>query len=286
VNQRLFYALATGDIRPLVRALEATYRRPRAAQWVNFLRSHDELDLGRLTEPQRQRVFEAFGPSKDMQLYDRGIRRRLAPMLDNDRRRMELAFSLLFTLPGTPMLQYGDEIGIGDDLSLPERECARTPMQWSSEKHGGFSTADKTVRPVVSDPVFGYQRVNVEAQRRDPQSFVNWVERKIRMRRECPEISWGDWRILDPRAQGVLVMRYDWSGNTLVIVHNLTSKSRVARLDVQAAGSRHLTDLLWTNDNRADEGGRHEIQLEPYAYRWFRSRGPDRNVPRGPEAAA
>ena len=280
VNQRLFYGLASGDIRPLVRALEGTYRRPHAAQWVNFLRSHDELDLGRLTGAQRERVFEAFGPSKEMQLYDRGIRRRLAPMLDNDRRRMELAFSLLFTLPGTPMLQYGDEIGIGDDLSLPERECARTPMQWSGEKHGGFSTAARTVRPVISDPIFGYQRVNVEAQRRDPQSFVNWVERKIRMRRECPEISWGDWRILDAGVPGVLVMRYDWSGSTLVIVHNFTAKSRIARLDVQAAGTQALTDLLWTNDNRADENGRYEIQLEPYAYRWFRGRGMDRSVPR------
>ena len=105
VNQRLFYALASGDVRPLVRAPEATYRRPAAAQWVNFLRSHDELDLGRLTDTQRQRVFDAFGPSKAMQLYDRGIRERLAPMLENDRRRLELAFSLLFTLPGTPMLQ-------------------------------------------------------------------------------------------------------------------------------------------------------------------------------------
>jgi maltose alpha-D-glucosyltransferase/alpha-amylase len=129
VNQRLFHAMATGDIAPLVRALESTFKRPQAAQWVNFLRSHDELDLGRLSVAQRRRVFEAFGPSKDMQLYDRGIRRRLAPMLDNDRRRLELAFSLLFTLPGTPMLQYGDEIGMGDDLSLPERECARTPMR-------------------------------------------------------------------------------------------------------------------------------------------------------------
>ncbi len=208
VNQRLFYALATGDIRPLVRALEATYKRPQAAQWVNFLRSHDELDLGRLTPAQRQKVFAAFGPAKEMQLYDRGIRRRLAPMLDNDRRRLELAFSLLFTLPGTPMLQYGDEIGIGEDLTLPERESARTPMQWSSGKNGGFTTADRPVRPVVSDPIYGYQRVNVEAQRRDPQSLVNWLERKIRMRKECPEISWGDWRILDPGTSGVLVMQY------------------------------------------------------------------------------
>jgi maltose alpha-D-glucosyltransferase/alpha-amylase len=280
VNQRLFYALATGDIRPLVRALEATYRRPQAAQWVNFLRSHDELDLGRLTDAQRQKVFAAFGPTKEMQLYDRGIRRRLAPMLDNDRRRLELAFSLLFTLPGTPMLQYGDEIGIGEDLSLPERECARTPMQWSPEKHGGFTTAARPVRPVVSDPIYGYQRVNVETQRRDPHSMVNWVERKIRMRRECPEISWGDWKILDPGTTGVLVMRYHWRGHTLVIVHNITSSSRVARLDASVAGGVALTDLLWTNDSDADEHGRHHIQLEPYGYRWFRGRGMDRSVPR------
>jgi maltose alpha-D-glucosyltransferase/alpha-amylase len=280
VNQRLFYAMASGDVRPLVRALEATYHRPPAAQWVNFLRSHDELDLGRLTGTQRQRVFDAFGPAKEMQLYDRGIRRRLAPMLDNDRRRIELAFSLLFTLPGTPMLQYGDEIGIGDDLSLPEREAARTPMQWSGEKQGGFSTADRTVRPVISDPIYGYHRVSVEAQRRDPHSLVNWVERKIRMRRECPEISWGDWKILDPGTPGVLLMRYDWHGHTLIIVHNFTPKSRVARLDAATAGSVFLTDLLWTNDSEADENGRHLIQLDPYAYRWFRGRGMDRNVPR------
>ena len=280
VNQRLFYAMATGDIRPLVRALEATYKRPHAAQWVNFLRSHDELDLGRLTPAQRQRVFDAFGPSKDMQLYDRGIRRRLAPMLDNDRHRLELAFSLLFTLPGTPMLQYGDEIGIGDDLSLPERECARTPMQWSSDKNGGFSSADRTVRPVISDPIYGYQRVNVEVQRRNPQSLLNWVERKIRMRRECPEISWGDWRILDPGTPGVLVMRYDFGGHTLVIVHNFTAKSRVARLDAGDVGANRLIDLLWSNDNDPDENGRHAIQLEPYAYRWFRARGVDRMVAR------
>jgi maltose alpha-D-glucosyltransferase / alpha-amylase len=280
VNQRLFYALATGDIRPLVRALQATYDRPAAAQWVNFLRSHDELDLGRLTESQRRRVFAAFGPSKEMQLYERGIRRRLAPMLENDRRRIELAFSLLFTLPGTPMLQFGDEIGLGDDLSLPEREAARTPMQWSADQHGGFSTAERTVRPVIADPVYGYHRVNVEMQRRDPQSLLNWMERKIRMRRECPEISWGDWRIIDPGAPGVLVMRYDWRGHTLVIVHNFTTKSVVARFDVSVVGCPVLTDLLANNHSEADDNGRHAVQLEPYGYRWFRSRGVDRNVPR------
>ncbi len=271
VNQRLFYAMAAGDIKPLVRALEATAHHPPAAQWVNFLRSHDELDLGRLTPAQRQRVFDAFGPEKDMQLYDRGIRRRLTPMLDNNRLRLELAFSLLFTLPGTPMLQYGDEIGLGDDLSLPERECARTPMQWTADKHGGFSTARRTVRPVIADPIYGYKRVNVEAQRRDPHSLLNWVERKIRMRKECPEISWGGWEFVDVKAPSVLAMRYDWQGHTLFIVHNFSEKPQALDVDARVAGERVLVDLLATNDSRANDHGRHLIDLGPYGYRWYRA---------------
>jgi maltose alpha-D-glucosyltransferase/alpha-amylase len=280
VNQRLFYSLATGDLKPLVHALEATKDRPRAAQWVHFLRSHDELDLGRLTDGQREKVFAAFGPSRDMQLYNRGIRRRLAPMLNNDRRRLELALSLLFTLPGTPMLQYGDEIGMGDDLSLPERECARTPMQWSADKHGGFSLAKRTVLPVITDPIYGYKRVNVEAERRDAHSLLNWVERKIRMRKECPEISWGDWKILETNAPDVLTMQYDWRDHSLLVLHNFADEPRAVRIPARTPGSDVLVDLLASNDSHADEHGSHEIELEPYAYRWFRGRGLDRNVPR------
>jgi maltose alpha-D-glucosyltransferase / alpha-amylase len=284
VNQRVFYALATGDIKPLVRALEDTYKRPPAAQWVNFLRSHDELDLGRLTDTQRERVFQAFAPAKEMQLYNRGIRRRLAPMLDNDRRKLELAFSLLFTLPGTPMLQFGDEIGLGDDLSLPERECARTPMQWSSDPHGGFTTGKRPVLPVISDPIYGYEQVNVETQRRDPQSLLNWMERKIRMRKECPEISWGDWKILRTDQPGVLIMRYEWDDHTLVTVHNFTAKPRAVVLNDGSVaannGTGELVDLLASNDSHADENGRYIVQLQPYDYRWLRAGGIDRNVPR------
>jgi maltose alpha-D-glucosyltransferase/alpha-amylase len=278
VNQRLYYALATADIRPLVKALRDTYDRPPAAQWVNFLRSHDELDLGRLTDAQRQRVFEAFGPKPGMQLYNRGIRRRLAPMLDNDRSRLELAYSLLFTLPGTPMLQYGDEIGIGDNLSLPERLCARTPMQWTSQRHGGFSRARRIVRPVISDPIYGYKRVNVEAQRRDPHSLLNWMERKIRMRRECPEISWGDWRIIDTTEPGVLIMRYEWRNRALIVLHNFSRQPRAPRIDLATAGHPLLVDLLARNDSRVEEGGYHVINLPPYAYRWYRPGGIDRGV--------
>jgi maltose alpha-D-glucosyltransferase / alpha-amylase len=137
------------------------------------LRNHDELDLGRLTEEQRQRVFECFGPDKEMQLYDRGIRRRLAPMLNGDRRRIELAYSLMFTLPGTPVVRYGDEIGMGDDLKLPERNCARTPMQWSTEPHAGFTKSDKPIVPVISNGAYGCEHVNAAEQRRDPNSLLN-----------------------------------------------------------------------------------------------------------------
>jgi maltose alpha-D-glucosyltransferase/alpha-amylase len=270
VNQRLFYALATADIRPLCWALEQTAARPHAAQWVQFLRSHDELDLGRLSDEQRQRVFDAFGPDEHMQLYGRGIRRRLTPMLGNNRRRLELAFSLLFSLPGTPMMQYGDEIGIGDDLSLPERECARTPMQWTAEKHGGFSTAEKVVRPVIDDAEYGYEKVNVADQRRDPGSLLNWIARVIRTRQECPEISWGQFTILPAGAAEVLVIEYDWRETSLVVVHNFSGEARKARLRVRSPRGERLVDLFANRESRSDASGEHEIALEAYGYRWFR----------------
>ena len=270
VNQRLFYALATADIDPLIWALEQTAKRPANAQWVQFLRSHDELDLGRLTVEQREKVFDAFGPEKRMQLYDRGIRRRLTPMLGNDRRRMELAFSLLFSLPGTPMMQYGDEIGIGDNLRLPERECARTPMQWTSERHGGFSIARRVVRPVIADEVYGFQRVNVAELRRDPHSFLNWTERMIRMRKECPEISWGTLSVLRSSAREVLVIRYDWRGTSLLTLHNFSSRPQTATFKVGCANDDLLVDVFDGKHSRANGDDEHRVRLEGYAWRWFR----------------
>src|SRR5438445_4820791 len=226
VNQNLFYALAPSDCRPLVQALKATKPRPAPAQWGLFLRNHDELDLGRLTEEQRQRVFECFGPEEGMQLYERGIRRRLAPMLNGDRRRIELAHSLMFTLPGTPVLRYGDEIGMGDDLKLPERNCARTPMQWSTEPHAGFTKSDKPILPAISDGPYGYQHVNAAEQRRHPNSLLNWTERIIRMRKEVPEVGWGDFEVLSTRDPVVLAIRYDWRNNSVLFVHNLDAIPR------------------------------------------------------------
>jgi maltose alpha-D-glucosyltransferase/alpha-amylase len=274
VNQRLWYALATADLEPLAWALKETSQRPAEAQWVHFLRSHDELDLGRLSPEQRQQVFDAFGPDQNMQLYNRGIRRRLTPMLGNDRRRIELAFSLLFSLPGTPMMLYGDEIGIGDDLSLPERECARTPMQWTRERHGGFTLGEKPIQKVIDDSTYGYQKLNVADQRRDPHSLLNWTERMIRMRKECPEISWGQFEIVPTSASGVLVIRYDWRGTSLLTLHNFADKKVRAALDVPVPRGDLLVDVF---DSKHSEGasGRHEIDLDPYGWRWFRVGSPD-----------
>jgi len=269
VNQRLFYALATGDVGPLTWALQQTARKPTSAQWVHFLRSHDELDLGRLSPEQRAEVFKAFAPDKHMQLYDRGIRRRLAPMLGNDRRRLELAFSLLYSLPGTPMMQYGDEIGMGEDLTLDERDCARTPMQWTSDRHGGFSRAERTVRPCVDDDVFGYRRVNVAEQRRDPHSLLNWTERRIRMRKECPELSWGDFVVLRTEAPDVLVIRYDFRGISMLTVHNFGSRRQTVAVDPKTERGNLLVDVFDDNHSRS-ENGTHRLTLGPYGHRWYR----------------
>jgi maltose alpha-D-glucosyltransferase/alpha-amylase len=270
VNQRMFYTLATADTKPLKDALAATYRRPRAAQWGMFLRAHDELDLGRLTDLQREEVFAAFAPQKRMRLYGRGIRRRLAPMLNNDRRRIELANSLMFTLPGTPIIRYGDEIGMGDDLSLPERYPVRTPMQWSSYRHGGFSSARRIIRKMVTDPIYGYQRVNVADQRRDPNSMLNWTERIIRTRKECAEISWGEWKILPRLPDVVLGMRYDWNGRSTIVLHNFAGKPCPVRLRVDGPNGDCLVNLLSQAQSHADDSGRHLFELEPYGYRWLR----------------
>jgi maltose alpha-D-glucosyltransferase/alpha-amylase len=277
VNQNLFYALASSDTRPLVKAIQRTESRPASGQWGIFLRNHDELDLGRLTETQRQRVFDAFGPNKEDQLYDRGIRRRLAPMLGGDRRRIELAYSLMFTLPGTPVLRYGDELGMGDDLSLPERVCCRTPMQWSTEPNGGFTKSAKPVVPVISEGPYGFQHVNAADQRRDSNSMLNWTERIIRMRKEVPEVGWGDFKVIATHDPAVLVLRYDWRNNSVLFVHNMHEQPREVSFATGLPGEtgKRLINLLAEDHSHADGRGKHTLMLEAYAYRWYRVGGLD-----------
>ena len=275
VNQHLFYALASADTRPLIKALQTTKPRPATAQWAQFLRNHDELDLGRLTKKQRDAVFAAFGPEQNMQLYKRGIRRRLAPMMQGDRRRLELAYSLMMTLPGTPVFRYGDEIGMGDNLDLPERNCARTPMQWSNEPQAGFTESDQPVLPVISQGPYGFEHVNVAAQKRDPNSLMDWTERMIRMRKEVPEIGWGDFSIIPTGQPEVLAIRYDWRNNSVLFVHNLSAVPTEVEFGSAAKVDGQLVNLLASDHSTPDASGKHCILLEPYGYRWFRVGGLD-----------
>jgi maltose alpha-D-glucosyltransferase/alpha-amylase len=154
-------------------------------------------------------------------------------------------------------------------------------MQWSDAKHGGFSTARRPVKPVISDPIYGYARVNVAEQRRDPDSLLSWMARALRMRKECVEIGWGDWRVLPPGADGLLVMRYEWQGQAFVAAHNVTSKSTVATLGERDVGGRRLVSLFASEHSEADESGRHLIELEPHGYRWYKVGGTDVITPGG-----
>ncbi len=277
VNQHLFLALASSDSRPLIKAMQDTKPRPATSQWGQFLRNNDELDLGRLSDAERETVFAAFGPDKDMQLYQRGIRRRLAPMLQGDRRRLELAYSLMMTLPGTPVIRYGDEIGMGDDLRLPERNCARTPMQWSTEPNAGFTISDKPIMPVIDEGPYGFQHVNVAAQRREPNSLLNWMERIIRMRKEVPEIGWGDFSFVPTKTPQVLAIRYVWRNNSVLCMHNLSGEPREVQFSLRADDETNCTlvNLLSENHSYPEKNGKHSILLEPYGYRWFRICGLD-----------
>ena len=201
-----------------------------------------------------------------MQLYGRGIRRRPAPML-GDAKRLQLAYSIVLSLPGTPVLRYGDEIGMGDNLRLKERNAIRTPMQWSDEPNGGFSTADAVVRTPIERGPYGYERVNVEEQRRNESSLLRWTARMIRLRKQCPEIGWGDWRIVPTGSSAVLAIEYSWRGSAIVCLHNLVDEPREATL---ALGGGTLANLVDAEEIGARRGGVHHVALDPYGYRWFR----------------
>jgi maltose alpha-D-glucosyltransferase/alpha-amylase len=263
VNQHLFLTLATEDARPLAAALRATAAIPTASHWAHFLRNHDELDLGRLSKRQRETVFERFAPEPAMQLYGRGIRRRLAPMLE-DRDRIRLAYSLLLALPGSPVLRYGEEIGMGENLRLGERSAIRTPMQWSAGRNGGFSESEHVVRPPVTGGPYGFESVNVHDQMRQPDSLLRWLIDMIRVRKQTPEIGAGTWRTLPLRVPSVIGLRYDSNGTSVITVHNVSSEERSVTIPLRS-GER-LSSLLEV----AEPGGSGRLRLEPYAYRWFR----------------
>ncbi len=271
VNQALYLALVRGDAGPLRQALESLPAVPAVNQWANFVRNHDELTLDKLTEEEREEVFAALAPDEGMQIFGRGIRRRLPPMLGGDRRRIELAYSLLFTLPGTPVLLYGEEIGMGENLDAEGRMSVRTPMQWSRGSAGGFSTAPppELCVPVVEGD-FGPERVNVGDQRHDPDSLLNWMERIIRTRKECPELGWGEWRLLETGAEAVLGHRCEWEGSSIVALHNLGGDPVEVSIAAGEHGNGDLEDVL--SGERHATRGRDMVsfELEGFGYRWLR----------------
>jgi trehalose synthase len=273
--QAMYLSLAREDAGPLAAAFESRPQIPEESQWANFVRNHDELTLDKLTDEERQEVFDAFGPEEHMQLYGRGIRRRLPTMLGGDPDRIRSVYSLLFSLPGTPILFYGEEIGMGENLAAEGRLSVRTPMQWTAGPNGGFSTADTDdlCRPLVEDE-YGPQAVNVADQRSDPDSLLNWMERVVRRRRETPELGFGESRLLETDDDAVFAHRCDWEESSVLAVHNLAGVPRQVKIRVDPlVEDAVLDDLLEHHAETVPlEGGMLSLQLDRYGYRWFRIR--------------
>ncbi|HEY9881627.1 MAG TPA: alpha-amylase family protein [Leptolyngbyaceae cyanobacterium] len=267
LNQYAFLALARKEAHTLLEGFKILPEAPADSQWLNFVRHHDELTLDQLSEAERQEIFQVFAPQEHMQIYGRGIRRRLPPMLENDRRRIELTYSLLFSLPGTPLLRYGEEIGMGDDLSLEGRESVRTPMQWSNSQNGGFSraAAEALSRPMIREGEYGYPEINVADQQRDPASLLNWMERVIRTRKQTLEFGWGETEILEADEPCVLAHCCYLEASAMLAVHNLSGEACTATL--KANHINHLVEVF--SDRTYEPANNLSISLSPYGYRWF-----------------
>ncbi|GAA3442444.1 alpha-amylase family protein [Planomonospora venezuelensis] len=271
--QRFHLSMARKNPQVLAEALRERPRPPKDSQWASFVRNHDELTLDKLTDSERQEVFDAFGPDKDMQLFGRGLRRRLPPMLGGDLSRLKLAYSVMFSLPGTPVLFYGEEIGLGENLEAEGRMAVRIPMQWAPG--GGFSDDPKVSVPSPTGR-FGPRNVNVDSQRRDNDSLLRWVTLLIERYRESPELAWGAYEVLDAGDEAVLAHRADAEGGTVLAVHNFAD--REAQVELYLCGvddSKVLVDLLVDGTQDVPPDGQVRFTIGPYGCRWFRVAEPD-----------
>ncbi len=267
-----FMFLAFAQERP-DRLVEMVERQQKVfnpkGQWVNFLRNLDELDMDQLSKQEEQLVFDTFAPEPKMRLYGRGIRRRLAPMLGGDRGRMEMAFSLMFSLPGSPCFVYGDEIGQGEDLALRERDSVRTLMQWSGAAKAGFSSSVITNRPAVWSEPFGYQQVNVEQQQKDPDSFLNWVKQLCSLRKSCPEMGLGKFATLQSDAPTLMAHQMQ-SERAVIALHNLKNESIQATVTLKD-DSQEVEKLFGNAEITGRSGNSLQVKLPPYGYLWAAS---------------
>ena len=271
--QSVYLALARQDPRPLQKALKSRPAVGIESQWANFVRNHDELTLDKLSDEERQEVFDAFGPEPEMQVYGRGIVRRLPPMLDGDPRRIRLAYSLLFSLPGTPVLFYGEEIGMGEDSRVHDRTAVRTPMQWTGANNGGFSNAPaaKIVKNVVTGG-FGPEHVNASDQRHDPESLLQFMRVLIRRYRASSEMGWGEFAVIRQPAKAVLAHTLVSAEGRMIALHNFSAESLTTAFTVPDFTSGDvLVDLLDDDRTEApDENGEVTFPLEAYGFRWLR----------------
>lgn len=271
LNNFLFLALAREQAEPIQRALHALPAPPERAQYAVWVRNHDELDLERLSDAEREEVMRCFAPDENMRLYQRGIRRRLPPMLKGDPRRIAQVHALLFSLPGTPILRYGEEIGMGEDLSLPERHAVRTAMQWSDEPNGGFSAADERALqvPVIRDGDFGYARVNVYDQSLRDDSLLARTGKMIRARLGLPEVGYGKCTVMETGHPAVLGLRHELEGQVVFTFANLCSED--VRIELPDVAIPDLRDLLSDGPypREPDASG---LALRGYGYRWLRLR--------------
>lgn len=271
LNNFLFLALARERAEPIERALRALPAPPERAQYAVWVRNHDELDLERLSDDEREEVMRCFAPEENMRVYNRGIRRRLPPMLNGDIRRIAQVHALLFSLPGTPILRYGEEIGMGEDLSLPERHAVRTAMQWSDEPNGGFSAADRDALhvPVIEEGDYGYRRVNIYEQLLRDDSLLAHTGKMIRARLGLPEVGYGQCTVMDVGCPSVLALRHELDGEVVYTFANLARHDvHVQLTDVPMA---ELRDLLSDSPYPREPDGS-GLLLRGYGYRWLRQR--------------
>jgi trehalose synthase len=270
--QRLYLSLVRQDPASLIDALTSRPKLPVEAQWANFLRNHDELTLDKLSDDERQEVFEALAPDESQRVFGRGIVRRLPTMLQGDPRRIRMAYSLLFTLPGTPVLFYGEEIGMGENAEIPGRTAVRTPMQWTAERNGGFSDAAPS-RLVSQPPSDGFapEHVNVADQIEDRDSLLHFFRDLISRYRISPELGWGDFEVLEHDVAAVLVHSLQADVGRMVAVHNFADVPATVHFTVgDEPEGASLVDLLAAHRIDLGDDGSVELEVPPYGYRWFR----------------